>query len=168
MPEEPQVEGATPSGGFLKMKEEYNKLKKQFGLPDFDKLNNEFEISTIEEEEFLIRAIRKKIHDKISDFLKSIDPILQPETIVSDMQESNYFEETDRNDILYLYKSLKILDKKILELVVIEDDKETAKFISHVMSIWPDIKKQMREVAIKLQKAWGKEISTKDETGYLG
>ena len=150
------------------MKEAYNKLKKQYTLPDFDKLDNEFEISLIEDETFLLRRIRKRIHEKIVEFLKALDPVLQPETLVSDTQESNYFDEGDRKELFDLYKSLKIIDKKFLELLVVEDDKETAKFISYIMQIWTDIKKQMRDAAIKLQKAWGKEISTKDETGYLG
>ena len=51
------------------MKEEYNNIKKDFDLPDFDLLNNEFEIITIEPDGFLLREKEKlgvyKVYSKI-------------------------------------------------------------------------------------------------------
>ena len=49
----------------MKIKEEYEKLKEKHNLPDFKEINNEFEITTIEKEEFLLREIRRKIYEKI-------------------------------------------------------------------------------------------------------
>lgn len=149
------------------MKEQFEKLKKQFNLPDFNTLNNDFEISTIEDEEFLIRCLRRKIVDKISDFLKVIEPIIQPDTTISDMQESDNFTETERNDVFDLYKKLKIMDKEALELSIIEDDKSTAEFITMASKQWPMIKERMKEISRKLQNAWEKEIVSKEEASYL-
>ncbi len=149
------------------VKEQYNVIKKKFSLPDYDKLNYEFEISSIEEEDFLLRQIRKKIVEKIHRFLDAIQPIVQPEAVVSDVQESEYFEENELRKVFDLYRQLKILDKKALELSADEDDEETAEFISYVFKIWPDMKKQMKEIAKKLQKAWEQEIVSKEETSYL-
>ena len=43
------------------VKKEYDVLKKKYNLPDFEALDKEFEISTIEKPDFLLRNIKKKI-----------------------------------------------------------------------------------------------------------
>ncbi len=53
----------------INIKEEYEKLKHK--LPEFNRLNEEFEISRVESEykkEFLLRDIRRKINDKLIFF----------------------------------------------------------------------------------------------------
>ena len=149
------------------IKEQYEKLRKQLNLPDFNKLNHEFEISTIDEEEFLLRNIRKKIIEKIDFLLKALHPVIEPEQLVSDMQEASHFSNDETTDAFQLYKQLKILDKIALEVSVDENDEDTAKFIVQVMNEWPEIKKHMKIIAQKMQKAWEKEKVSKEETGYL-
>ena len=60
-------------------KENYLKFAKKFSLPSYDELNNDFEISSIEEEQFLIRAVRRKIAEKMDIYAKIIETILMPE-----------------------------------------------------------------------------------------
>ena len=52
------------------IKKRYEELVKKYKLPSFTSLNNEFEISTIEHEEFLLREIRRKIDENPNEFAR--------------------------------------------------------------------------------------------------
>ena len=88
------------------IKEKYQKLSKKYDLPSFDYLNKDFEIFTIEHEEFLLREIRRKINDKVELYVKFLDELLNPETSITNMHESKLFNEKERNEIFSLYKRL--------------------------------------------------------------
>ena len=54
----------------MEIKTLYQSLAKKHNLPDYDKINNEFEIATIEHTAFLLREIRKKISEKVELYKK--------------------------------------------------------------------------------------------------
>ena len=62
-----------------KLKEEYSKIQKKYGLPDFDKLNEDFKIEKAAqtETELLVREIRETIGETIENFLRFIEAILK-------------------------------------------------------------------------------------------
>ena len=62
----------SPKSGFFKVfdkmpdiKKQYQELAKKHKLPDFDRLNMEFEIENIDETGFLLRSILSKIGEKV-------------------------------------------------------------------------------------------------------
>ena len=62
-----------------KLKEEYEKLSKKYSLPDYKKLNELFDIEEVNPEtDFLLRIIRRKIIEKISNYFRFIEIILNP------------------------------------------------------------------------------------------
>jgi len=72
------------------IKEAYDKLKKDHPiLPEFDKINKEFQLSTIENEDFLLSEIKGKIADTIEPVIQVIERVIQPDpNMLSDMYES--------------------------------------------------------------------------------
>ena len=150
------------------MKEEYEKLAKKYELPDFDSINKEFEISTIDTRDFLLREIRRKITEKIEIYIKSIEPILQPEASVSDMYECKIFDDKEKKNIYDIFKKMMFLHRFSTETSIDEDDKKTSEFLKKVWVEWPKIKKEFLNIISKMKNSWLNETNVKEKIGYMG
>jgi hypothetical protein len=152
------------------IKKKYEELAKKYSLPSFNNLNNEFEISTIEHEEFLLREIRRKIYEKIEVYVKILESILQPDTSsLSDMYECRVFNEKEKEDIFKLFRRLLFFDRFSIETSVNEDDKKSAEFINGFWKEWDEIKKEFSSFIKKMKEECLKENKImEEERGYLG
>ena len=137
-------------------------------MPDFDELNNEFELSTIECEEFLLRKIRKKIADKINAMCEFLEGLLSPDTTMANLYEYKAFDDDERKKIFELYKRLKVLEKLALELSLNRDDEKDAKFIKDVFSLWNKIKTEITTFIKKIKDFWENESTKEYKAGYFG
>ncbi|MBU0535366.1 MAG: hypothetical protein KKE20_00210, partial [Nanoarchaeota archaeon] len=68
-----------------------SELKKKYALPELNKLRKDLGFWKLEEEENILKEIRKKIDEKIELFVKILSRMLQPDTVITDMQESAMF-----------------------------------------------------------------------------
>jgi hypothetical protein len=152
------------------IKERYEDLTKKYKLPPFNSLNNEFEISTIENKEFLLREIRRKIDEKIELYVKLLEGILQPDTSsLSDMYECSVFNDKEKDVIFKLFKKLLFFHRFSIETSVGEDDKRSVEFINDFWKDWSGIKDEFSDFVKKMKEEWIKENKIIDEERrYLG
>ena len=150
------------------MKQEYQKLAKKYKLPSFDSLNKEFEISDIETVDFLLREIRRKINERFENYIKVLEPILQPEANVCDMHECKALNEDEKKRVYELYRKLMYLNKFSIETSINEDDKKSSLFINQVWKDLDKIKKDFKQIVVKLKDSWLKESDIDEELGYMG
>lgn len=151
-----------------KIKEEYQKIAKLHKLPSFDSLNNEFEISDIEESDFLLREIRRKIDEKMENFVKVLDPVLQPEAVLCDMHECKALNDEEKKKAYDVYRKIMYFNRLSIETTINEDDKKTSAFIENVWKEWDNIKKDFLEVIIKLKESWLTEGDSEEAVRYMG
>src|SRR3989344_1527142 len=59
---------------------QYNELRKKHKLPEFKDIDFEFEISDLEETNFLLRAIIRRIAEKLDFYSTMLEEVLQPDT----------------------------------------------------------------------------------------
>ncbi len=150
------------------LKEQYQKLAKKNKLPSYDSLNNEFEITSIEETNFLLREIRRKITEKIELYVKVLDGLLHPESDLCGLLECRVFSDKDKSEMFALYKKLMFLDRLSIESAIDEDDKKSSEFINQVVKQWSDIKKNFLPIIKKMKESWLKDTDIKEELGYMG
>ena len=151
------------------IKKHYEELKKKHSLPDYKSMDNDFEISKIDDTNFLLREISRKIIEKVEVFSGVLGFIVQPDTSsLADMHECGFFSETEKKKIFDLFKVLMTIDRTALELSIKNDEKELAKFIKDVHSKWGNIKKDVVDIVTKLKETWGREVDYKEDLGYLG
>ncbi|MFC1741695.1 hypothetical protein ACFL3V_04125 [Nanoarchaeota archaeon] len=150
------------------MEELYDELRKKHSLPDFKQMDAEFEISSIEEESFLLRNVRKKVLEKIEFSIKLLDDILHPESGVASYRESTIFEKSEQDHVLRLYKQLMYYNRLSVELTFSDSDESNAEFINQFMKDWPNLKKDILLFVRKLKECWRNEIMKKEVVGYLG
>jgi hypothetical protein len=145
---------------------EYNKIKQK--LPSFDELNNDFEIAAITDKAFPLRAIRRKIMEKVLKYMTILESVIQPETHFTDLYESKFFSENERHEILILYKKLKQFERETYEIALNEDDKDNSDFINSFFSEWKAMKKQLVPLIKKLKNSWKEESKDREVIGYFG
>lgn len=168
-----QVVGATPIGGFFKMtnmgiKEAYSELKKKYrDLPNFDDIDNEFEISAIEEP-VLIKAIRRKITEKTDYYAGLVKDLLQPESDMTNMYECRAFGDDEKEDVYNILKKLMFLSRLAAEVALKADEKEDALFISSSFKEWIGIKPKLLRIISKIRSSWEKDTDLKEDLGYFG
>ncbi len=146
----------------------YEKLQKKYGLPDFGELDREFEISTIDEENFLLREIRRKINDRIKLFCEVLERIMQPDQNMADLHEVKEFSYAEIADLFILYRKLMSSGRDALISGIERNEKRDAQFINDFYKEYPEIKKSMSAIAERLKKSWSSKGVQDDHPGYLG
>jgi len=151
------------------IEEQYGKLKKKYVLPDFNEVDKEFEIATIENENFLLREITNKIVDRIDFFSRLFEELLQPDpSLLRNMYESKIFNDEERKTIYSLYKKLMVINRQSVEVSLNREEKEYAGFIKKTFDEWKELKTSISKIVDKIKDSWKKEADSKEELGYLG
>lgn len=154
----------------MEIQKQYEELRKKHGLPPFEDINRELEITNIDEKNmFLLREIRRNLVDRIEHFEKMLQEILQPDTnSFRSMSECREFKESEKHELFNIYKNLMIMlrSSQIIELEC--DDKKEAAFIKSAFENWMRIKKEISPYISKLEKSWEKETEPNEDIGYLG
>ncbi len=149
--------------------EEYKKFQKKYNLPIYKKLNNEFELDYIEDPFFLLRSIRRRIHEKIVFFAKIFEKVIFPnQAIMIEMYESKFFTEREKEDLLKTYEELLEIDRKALSLNISSTDVREAEYIKMAFKKWPELTKKSNFIIQKLDKSWKQEKSSLAKNHYFG
>ena len=76
----------------------YEEIKSKYRqLPDFDKINHDFEVEFIDKEHFILRQIRRRVNEKIIFFCRVTEGILFPAgNSAINAYESESFSEEKR------------------------------------------------------------------------
>ncbi len=148
---------------------EYNQLSKKYDIPDFNILNNEFELEIIEREEFPLRQIRRRIVDRLVIFCKIIEEIIFPSGQNHlNNHEIRFFTEEDRKALLDLHKKMMSYERQSLVLnISSSNEEEDAKYIKQLSTDMLEFKIKILEVVKKMQNSWKQDLPEEDQP-YFG
>ena len=151
------------------IKKQYQELAKKHKLPDFDKLDIEFEISTIEDAKFLLRSIMSRMGDKIEFYASTLGDILHPDSSnMHAIQEYRFFDEGERNMMFEIYRKLMSISRNSVEVLLNCDEKEEAEFITGFYGQWLAIKPELARWFRKMKESWRTDSDSKEDLGYMG
>jgi hypothetical protein len=150
-----------------KMKEDYSKLVKKHNLPSFDSLNRDFEIERISiETDFLLRAIRKSMMDKIVGWLRFFEMFLVPQGAPRIyMGYLKNMSPEDKNDIDYIYQALGSINISALQLEVNYSEKEEIEMIKKIVEKMDSLRPMMSKVIKNIENP---KIHFRKEKSYFG
>lgn len=150
-------------------KEIYDGFKKEFeDLVSYDELNHFFEIYSIEEEDFYLRDIRRKITERFDKFTKIVESLLQPDAVISDMQECHVFSDSEKSKMYEMYKKMMYVSRLSYLVALDESEEDSVKFISESFEIWKGIQEQLKDILLKLKDSWKKDSSISEVLNYMG
>ena len=128
------------------LKKNYSIIQQKYNLPEFNKLNQDFQIEKIAESEtdFLIREVRKFVAEKLSNYLRFVEMILQPTNVpMSVFSIIKTLGTEDKDKLTEIYKKLVKFEVDLIEADVDFSEEKEAKFIRSAYIDWQDIKKNI-------------------------
>jgi len=150
--------------------EEYEELGKKYGLPEFEKLAEDFDIEKVAEKEssFILREIRRMIHEKLSAYLSLFEMLINPSAppmfMFSVLKKAN---GESKEIIKSVYKELTTLQITIMKLDTVYSEKSEAEFISYSFKEWQKIKPQIYDLVESFEKSMDQSDNLK-KTSYFG
>lgn len=154
-----------------KILELYNKISKQHGLPDFDFLNKNFEVELIDidEDDLIIRKIRKQIVEKISYHIRTLEAFLNPSNaplFVMNMLKG--FGTVEQEIIKGLYDKLGDFEIDSFGLEIEYNESKELEFIRAVCDDWKSITLDLHKVHETMKKSTNREVPKKNHKSYFG
>lgn len=136
-----------------KLKEEYEKLRKKYGLPEFYELNKHFDIEETEiETDFLLRKLRRTIAERIAGYSRFADIILNPSNApMFFFKLIKKLDNKDKEALTEIYEVLGNIEVEILALDLDYSEEKEAEFIKKVFEIFDrQIRLRLLEIIKKI------------------
>ena len=153
-----------------KLKLDYEKLRRKYDLPSFKDMNEDFSIERVAEVEtdLLMREIRKMVADRLYNYLRFIEGILNPTNapmFVFSIIKALGKEEKDK--FSEMYKKLAKMEIVLFEIDVDFSEEKESEFIKDSYNLWQEIKKEAIEIIGVVKKNWDNksEVRGKDYFG---
>ena len=138
-------------------------------LPDYDALNADFEIDTIDPvAKHLLKELTKKIFDRIELFKKILETTLQPDVSILSMQEAEFLAENDHEIVADILRRLMTLDRSLLLAELQNSNELYAQFIITAAKEWPNVKKDLTPIIKRMQAGWSTRTKARQFQQYLG
>lgn len=152
------------------IEKQYIELKKKHRLPEFREIDFEFEISDLEETSFLLRAVIRRMVEKIDFYTTMLEEVLQPDTSnLYAMHEMRYFDDKEKKQMYELYTKLMSLNRMSIEISLGWNEKNEAEFVSDAFVEWKNLREELLKFARKMRASWKtEEADIKEDLGYLG
>ena len=152
------------------LKQEYKKIQEKHNLPSFEELNEDFNIEKASEVEveLLIREIRRFLADKLSNYMRFVEAILNPVNVqmfIYSLIKS--LDAQEKEKLTEIYKKLSKNELKLIELDITYSEEKEALFIKESYVMWQAMKKDLLDVIEKANKNWDNKIESKKKD-YFG
>mgnify|MGYP001599513509 FL=1 len=154
-----------------KIKKEYEIFKQKYNLPDFDKINEDFQIEKAAEPEteILLKEIRRYMFDKISNYMRFMESLLSPvNASIFTFSILKSLNSEDKKNIEEVYKKLMKLELDLMEIDVDYNEEKEAEFIKNTFKVWNSIKKDWLRVIDSIKNNWDNKIDKGNNKGYFG
>lgn len=147
--------------------ETYEGFAKKYKIPDFNSINEDFEIDKIEKESFtFLKVVRKVMMEKIVNslgFLEMLNnPVNAPRIYLSYLKSITSEEKKIIDD---LYMKLGELSLYTLSLEIEYSEKDEAEAIKKIYLTWNSIKPDFKKIIINLTRP-EKEVAKKEKSYY--
>ena len=152
------------------LKKEYAKLQKKHNLPSFKELNEDFQIEKAAEieTEILVREVRKFVGDKLMNYMRFIESLLNPVNVpMFVFSIIKLIDAEEKKRLSEIYKKLMKKEVKFIELDLEFNEEKEAQFIKDSYELWQEMKKDMLKVMDKINKRWDDKFEANNR-GYFG
>jgi RNA processing factor Prp31 len=144
-----------------KFKKTYKILQKNYSLPSFEEMNQDFNIEKISqiETDYPLREIRKLISEKFSAYLRFIENLIHP--VNSSMFIMSIVKTIDLDNQKFISEIYKKLAKKESELLSLDLEfsiERDVKYIVDSFRFWQEIKKDISKISELINSNWDKKI----------
>ena len=151
------------------LKSAYEELRTEHGLPEFEKLSEDFDIEkNIEKQSvFLMREMRKVITEKTSAYLQLFETLINPSAppmfVFSILRNVS---SEDKDVIKEIYKILSRIQIETMKLDIIYKKDAEAKFISETFNVWQESKPTIYNLIEKFEMNFENDDTSKKRSYF--
>jgi len=153
------------------LKRAYGALKEKHGLASFEELNKDFNIEKAAETEtdILVREIRKYVGDKIFNYMRFIESLLNPvNALMFTLSLVKLLNAEERKKLEDIYKEMMKSEVAFIKLDLEFSEEKEAQFIKDSCEFWKKIKTDLLEILGKIDSRWDDEKIEINNKGYFG
>ncbi len=150
-----------------KVEKLYNDFRIKYKqLPDFKKLDSDFELTSIKDkhinERYFSRAVRRRIYDKIYYFNGALVTVIAPPSPnILLAHESKFISNDERDEVMDAVRKLTRIERDHLLLEVDYDEAKDADFIKTTFDVWQEVKPTIKKLFTIMRDSWGKKDNFK-------
>lgn len=151
------------------LKQEYFIFKEKYDIPEFEKLNEFFDIEEIDvESDFLLRKIRRIISERIAGYLRFSETMLNPSNApLFFFKLIKKLDENDREKLKKIYEKLGKYEIEIIKRDLKYSEEKEAEFIKKSYEIFDkQISKEFLEIIKKIEN--GDSDYKENNNSYCG
>jgi hypothetical protein len=153
------------------VKKKYAEFQMKYGLPDFKKLNEDFQIEKVAETEteVLLKEVRRFMFDKFSNYMRFLESLLNPvNASVFTFSVLKTLNADDKKIVEEIYKKLMRLEVDLMEIDIEYVEEKEAAFIKTSSEIWDEIKIDWIKIVNCIQNNWDNKVEKKEGKDYFG
>jgi len=153
-----------------KLKENYLKVQEKHNLPSFEELNKDFHIEKIAEleTELLIREVRRFVGDKMVNYMRFIESLLNPVNVpMFVFSIIKALNAEDKKKLSEMYQDLMKMEIVFIELDLEFSEEKESKFIKDSYKSWQKVKKDLLEILNNVKVGKNTKIEPNNK-GYFG
>lgn len=157
-------------GKLDEFKKNYALLQKQYKLPSFSELNQVFELDRVveRETEFVLREVRHAMAEKISNYLRFAETLLNPIGVPFFVFAIVKALSAEDKELLQgIYGNLARLDLEMMALDIKCTEKEEAEFVKSIFEQWKALNEDLSIVLRRARDNWDKGTK-KGTKSYFG
>lgn len=135
------------------LKKQYEAFVQKYKLPNFNELNENFEVDKIERDtDFVLRAIRKLMMEKVVNSLGFMEMLLSQANVPGIyLPFVKSMSQEDKQSVENIYKTLGDLSLSSLDLEIDYSEKGEAELIKKTFEGWNSIKPEFRKILAKVK-----------------
>ena len=152
------------------LKQEYRRIQEKHNLPSFEEMNEDFNIekATEVEVDLLIREIRRFVADKLANYMRFAEAILNPVNVqMFVFSIIKALETQEKEKLTEIYKELSKNELRLIELDIQFSEEKEANFIKDSCKMWQGMKKDFLEIIKKVDENWDNKVEAKNKD-YFG
>ncbi len=152
------------------LKQKYKILQEKYNLPSFEELNEDFGIEKTAEIEtdLLLREIRRFISDKMANYMRFAEAVLNPVNVqmfIYSLIKS--LEADEKRKLEEIYKKLSKKELELIELDLKYSEEKEAEFIKKAFFMWQEMRQEFLEIIRKANQNWDNKIESRSKD-YFG
>jgi len=152
------------------LKKDYTQLEIKYCLPNFEQMNNDFQIEKLAdvETDFLLREIKRLSSDKFFNYFRFIESLLNPtNAAMFTFSVIKTLGKEEKDKLSELYKKFFKIELEFIEIDINPSEEKEADFIKSFYKEWQIIKKEMLSIMQVVKENWDNK-SESNNKGYFG
>ena len=147
----------------------YADLEKEYDLPKFELLADDFDIEKIQEKEtgYLAREIRRAMNEKITAYIHLFETLINPQSppmFVFKILKN--ISTKEKEAIQGFYKSLSKTQIEIMKLDTVYSEKNEAEFIKQTSQMWQEMKPKIFKLFESLESNFENDDASKGQSYF--